>query len=80
MTGLARWLMVPVMTRRRPPREPIERSCPNCHRSFSTRRSTQRFCGDRCRDAFRTRERRRRVHARIAELEAKLAELAGAKP
>jgi hypothetical protein len=70
------------MTRRRPrpATDPFERTCrnPNCRRgTFQTRRPSQLFCSVKCRDAFRTRERRRRVHARLAELEAKLAELEG---
>jgi hypothetical protein len=50
--------MVPVMTRRRPPAEPIERSCLGCSRRFQTHRPSQRYHSVSCRSAAKARERR----------------------
>jgi hypothetical protein len=69
------------MTRRRaprPPREPITRTCrnANCRRgTFQTHRPDQLFCSLQCRQAFKARARHRRRQDRLAELEAKLAQL-----
>jgi hypothetical protein len=72
------------MTRRRaprPPRAPITRTCqnPKCPRgrTFQTHRPDQLFCSLQCRQAFKARARHRRRQDRLAELEAKLAELEG---
>jgi hypothetical protein len=77
------------MTRRRPRPELASRICrnENCRDEFRPDRPSQVFCTVQCRNAAKARGRRSnrlaeisRLQARVAELEAKLAELAGGKP
>ena len=74
------------MTRRRPSPELVPRTCRNgnCRAEFRPYRPSQLFCTIQCRNAAKARQRRSdrlaeigRLRARVDELQAKLAELAG---
>jgi hypothetical protein len=59
------------MTRRKPPAEPVFRTCadPKCSRQFRVHRDWQRFCSTRCRERVLQKQMRRDARSHRTHLQ-----------
>jgi predicted nucleic acid-binding Zn ribbon protein len=59
------------MTRRKPPAEPVIRTCadPKCGRPFPVHRDWQRFCSKRCRERVLHEQMRRDARSHRTQLQ-----------